>query len=328
MENIKKLVKKLYKINYIENIKKIGGFSSDNFVINDKFLLKIIKNKTQGYLEHLIENYLLLNEFKLPLAMPVINIEDKYYSKVNENFIILFPYFKNSKVLHEANLEDLHYNQIAYELTKFHKIPTENINSIKRRELFSLNNFNKERIRTINYIENNPIDNQTHDLTIKLIEEKEKMLSDINLNSINNIITNSNDLVHGDFHNENILFDLNDKILCFLDFEEMHIGNKMEDVINFILFACCNSGFKEINLKKSKIFINHYNECNSITKNDMDFGLEYAILRLVSSFFLENKLYESKDLFFTKLLERDLNKIKYFKENKQIFLNNINNNLK
>lgn len=158
----------------------------------------------------------------------------------------------------------------------------------------------------------------------KSIDHLTKELIQIKLDTLKNHIPNDlfysdaehHNLVHGDFHNENILFDESQNIVRLLDFEETHLGHRVEDVMHFIFLACCNSGFNDSNIKKARFFTQAYKNLYPLSDREFLFGLNFKLFKESSSFFIENMLYQTGHPVFVKLLERDLIKLTYFRDSK------------
>ena len=128
-------------------------------------------------------------------------------------------------------------------------------------------------------------------------------------------------LVHGDFHNENLIFTEHKRLPSILDFDLAYLGNGIADVFNFMLFACFNTGFARHNFSKGSCFLEAYTERRRTTTTELEFGTQCLLDKLAGSFFLEATLYNTRDLFFAELLERDLKKVLYLKDNLPEFTN-------
>ena len=116
-----------------------------------------------------------------------------------------------------------------------------------------------------------------------------------------------------------------EKFTCLLDFEEVHYGNKLEDVANFILISCFSSGFEKINFSNAKQFLKTYMKITNATIKDIQEAIFYMIAKFSSSFFLEEMLYSTKDPQFIPLLERDVKKFTYFLHHLSDFNHNLLN---
>jgi aminoglycoside phosphotransferase (APT) family kinase protein len=148
-------------------------------------------------------------------------------------------------------------------------------------------------------------------------------IQDISDKILFNNFFKSNHLVHGDFYNENILLDKSNRVISFLDLEEIHLGHRMEDIAKFLLYACFNSEIGNNKLTLAKSFLKQYSKQTSITNEEIQFGIYFELYRMCSSLFIEKLLYKTKDLSLVNLLERDLKKIQFFKENLLRFIEDL-----
>lgn len=117
------------------------------------------------------------------------------------------------------------------------------------------------------------------------------------------------DFVHGDFHNENLLFDTHHQVTCVMDYEESGFGCGAIDVVNFIQFACCNDGFGSEQLQRAQTFIRAYSAFAPLTGKQVQIGWDYFFWRLSASIFMEERLADD-DAFFVTFTQRDIHKMR------------------
>ena len=120
-------------------------------------------------------------------------------------------------------------------------------------------------------------------------------------------------LVHGDFHNENILFD-HHHLVGLLDLEKFCIGNPFSDLMHFIRLACFNSRFLTNNFLKAKIFAQQYLLLRPCSDAEVEGGYMNYIYEQVQSVFLENLYLENRDPFLLKMILRDNHVLKLLSE--------------
>lgn len=310
-------------IKNFEIIEKLGGFSSDNYIaaINgNRIFLKIYKNKSLSEIENLERINMELFSQNLPVATP-ITFENQNKFMKDGQIASLFPLI-DGKSLHGNQINSNLFREIACVIKNFNNI--KNIKNVNKttQDLYG----NKiDRLKDIDsmlrYIKENPIEADIDGDTTKLLCIKKQVVEEININNFTPFLSKK-DLVHGDFHNENLLFKDN-KLVGIVDFELSHFGNRMEDIINFILFAFCNNEFSDKNLSHSKQFLKEYYKESPFELAELKFGVDFNIYRFASSVVLEEILYKEKNMFFYELIKRDLQKFKYFKNHKMEFIKSI-----
>lgn len=315
--------KDLNTIKDFKIIEQLGGFSSDNYIASidgQKVFLKIYKNKKLSEIENLEQIATELAIHNLPIVTPLMY---EKYSKfaIDGQQASIFPLI-DGKSLHGSQIVQNLFKEITEVINRFNDI--KGIQGIKQTSCDLYGN-KVERIKNIDsmlqYIKNNPLGDDIDQKATELLHLKKQIISEINIDDFTYFISKK-DLVHGDFHNENLLFK-DQKLVGLVDFELSHLGHRMEDAINFILFAFCNNDFSDDNLSISKEFIKEFHKVYPFDISELKFGVDFNIYRFASSVVLEDILYKEKNMFFYELIKRDLNKFKYFKNHKKEFIKSI-----
>ena len=135
-------------------------------------------------------------------------------------------------------------------------------------------------------------------------------------------IKKSDSFVHGDFHNENILFSKS-SVKAILDFELSHKGNSAEDMVNFVWFAFLNNDLSDKALSRAHDFLKTCENVAKVSKTDLENAFKLTFLRFVQSSVLEKSLIEYKESFYEGLLKRDLKKFKEIDNNMKPILKKL-----
>lgn len=138
-----------------------------------------------------------------------------------------------------------------------------------------------------------------------------------------NQVRRTTDLVHGDFHNQNILFNKKGRVTSILDFEHVHFGDGLFDVMHFIRLGCCNTGYKPPNLRLAQLFARKYLLLNPRLREDIKSSLQSYLLYYASSLFLEKTFLENRDPFYLSLIQRDINSFHFFMTHFDYFFESI-----
>ncbi len=86
-------------------------------------------------------------------------------------------------------------------------------------------------------------------------------------------------IIHGDFHEGNILVDTNDKIVALLDFDETEENLLLVDIVRTILDLADPDEKSAINMKFAKALLNGYQKVRKLTKAEKDYApraMKYA----------------------------------------------------
>lgn len=303
-----------FKFSKKELGENLGGLNSFNIELStDKgdFIIKRFRFNDENKVAQ-IEAFLDEIESKVPLALPLKNMHGKQHFINNKSIYCLLKKI-NGKILHQESLSKESLKSAGTLLANFH-FASEAFTDTPFKKHTPLKKVisNSDELKRI--IDKNPISKDIDNLTNQLISKKISLLKKIpKLQPPSPMQT-----IHGDFHNENIIFNKDNSIAALLDFEEIHRGNKTYDIFHFINLACCNTGYEEDNLNKAIIFLKAYSTLNAISKKDIEFGFFDYIRQFSSSFFLENKLYKEKDAYLVEFIKRDIQKANIFLNSNKI----------
>jgi Ser/Thr protein kinase RdoA (MazF antagonist) len=314
-----KAIKQKYGFNTIEMQSPIGGLSALNYsILTDKglFVLKQYRSTAVGSVHHIESITELLASHKVPVVIPLpINSLELHFSYKNHLFAV-YPKIEGF-VLHEQSLTKHPLSSVAHALSQFHSVGRQNGLDLQTTadRIVPLDGIQDKARKLLDLVQSNSIDKETDELARQLAAIKLSIVSSLRITNEELDPLSQKDLVHGDFHNENLLFDKHQNVLCVLDFEEVHYGYASEDVLNFINFACCNSGYNEHTIRTARYFLKEYIALHHLSKQEIELGVRLMIYRLASSFFLETELYASREYFLKQFLVRDIGKFTYFKDN-------------
>lgn len=299
---VKKLVERQLA-DRIDSYNRAGGFTAENYIVatknKKKYVVKIIRNQPDDYFTkiNLLEN-LFQNKQKKLFVFPTKT--DEY------NKIIIFPFIDGS-VLHGNQILAKYNEPIARTLKQLRKIkPSTDLKSSL--ELYF--NLTEAEAQIKNLLERNKKNGEFYQIVNDILTLKQSILHKYKKDKILvPWIQKSNNFVHGDFHNENILFS-KCGINALLDFELAHRGNSAEDVINFVWFAFLNNDLSDSNLKKASRSIRVCKKTMDLKDEDLKNAFKLTFLRFVQSSFLEKSLLEYQEPFYKTLLERDIKKFR------------------
>jgi len=307
-----------YNFSDIERVEKLRGLESLNYLIDTDrgaFVLKI-KQGADQVLDKIkkiinLNGFLNLNHIRVP---DVLKTKRGMPFCILGNLVLIVYEFIEGRILHQADFDEGSFDAVASLALRLHDLG-------KKCELnlaHSLERLpSKEAVASdIDFLKKKK-DSEIFDLVNELVEIKQHLVENVLVKDFKPLFSGVLDLVHGDFHNENLIF--SDEIVL-LDLEEVHFGHRMEDLVSFILYACCNTGLEEKNLKNAKIFLDLYSKKHPLSKEDVRLGFHYSLFKSCNSFFIEKEALKKKDEFLVSLLRRDIAKFSYFENNLENFV--------
>lgn len=286
-KEVLEIIRYKYGLSYLLERDNLGGLSTLNLSIKangEEFVLKQYQKKDINKIEEIEKITFFLKKNKLPIVIPKKTLKGNYHLEVDNLFFVLYPKV-NGRILYENSLTERSLVNTANLLQNFHGLDIDCSLALKKNSL-SLHEFLKNAQDCKKLILNNTLGAEIDDLIFLFIDKKITIIKKFIKNFLQKKM-DQHDLVHGDFHNENILFDVNDKIVCLLDFEEVHHGCGVEDLMQFIQLACCNTGYQEENLIKAKLFLHAYSLKRFVNKETLTFYTVRYMHRVASSFFLK-----------------------------------------
>jgi Ser/Thr protein kinase RdoA (MazF antagonist) len=324
---LNELTKALYNEYGFKNIRFIGqagGMSSSNYFIeadSKQLLLKIYKSKDIRAIEIIekITEFLSLNN--IPVVKPLATKNERLHSKINDKYIAIYPKIEGC-ILQGETLDEEALSSFASLISDIHglapycKIPLYNTEDTIK----SFDEIYTEAQRVKVLIKEKPMGEEVDRIACNFINLKLSILKN-EFREFEYVLL-CDDLIHGDCHAGNFLFDKHQRIAAALDFETVHFGHAIEDVIQYIFVACYDKDDEPNNLLRAKLFLKFYQAKRALIAEEIEFGLKYYLYKMVRSFFLENKLYLEKDPSILKSIEWETEKIKYMSKNyKNIFRN-------
>lgn len=313
-----------YGLPYLLEGPRLGGLSTCNIIIkttSKEFVLKKYKSEKIKKIEKIEEITFFLKKNNIPVVIPKQTIKGNYHLKVNDLVFVVYPKV-NARILHKNSLTKKSLVNAAKLLQIFHKLAISCPLKLKQ-NILTLNDFLENAQGCKKIIFNNPLGSEIDNLLLHFIDKKITIMKEILGREMLQEEKYKNDLVHGDFHNENILFNLRDKLVCLLDFEEVHYGCGVQDLMQFIQLACCNTGYQEENLIKARIFLQTYLLKKSISKETLIFFTNRYMYYMASSFFFEKKLYLTKNIKLIDYIKRDLIKLSYLEQYADKFIDQL-----
>lgn len=326
-QDIRDAIGNQFGIGIITSYSRVRGCSASNFRIETKdcaYFLKLRDNNTPQKPEwiEILETHLAEHGVRTPAPLPTLN-GNLSLNLTKEDSATLYPWVEGI-VKHEKNFDEESLKQSAEILSKIHITPPpqelprmQEITGFLSDEKATF--FSKQFDELSENMETTKIEEEPKRKISELINIKKSFLCDTRNRTFLSKDVDVGHLVHGDFHNENLLFE-NSNVTAVLDLELAHIGQRMEDVATFIFLACCNSGFEQDNISLASSFLRHYHKCLPFSSQELEHGIAYKCFISASSLFLERRYIATKDPFFLILFDRDIKKFSFLQKHLSRFI--------
>lgn len=283
----------------VQEIKRLGGYSSQNFAIIgkiDQYVLKKLSASYEVHRDEILASYRVFQTKNINVCCP-FHLENGPIRSMEREDFLLFPFMAGNSH-NEDTMSDHSLRAAAHLLSSIHLAEPEE----RSRSIVDYHPFVEETF--INLLDK-ALDPRVKEMIRLKLKFKEK-LSSISQSSY------PKGLIHGDFHCENIIFKNSDSEAIILDLEASTIGDQGKDFVKFIDLSCCNTAFDSHQIGLARTFMKHYRQNCSLDFSAFKLAVERYLLDLASSSFFESAIIEQGQKDLTHFLERDLRKMRFY----------------
>ncbi len=293
-----------YATSDISVVKYAGGVSAENYVVRcgeRELILKRYQGSVATSLRLEAVTIFLKNN-GIPVVEPVESVTGDRHALIQGRMYALYPLVPGV-TLHERSLTQNSLSKAAALLVKLHELRASSYLRLESSDQQRTDHSTAMRRlhRTMRKFQRK----DSADLVTRLLTIKAKILT--RLREAENMAVGSSTLIHGDYHNENLLFNSDGDVTALLDLEDVRTGHAVEDVVMFIMLACFNSGFGPSNVEKASHFIHAYRKKATLTREDLELGLVNYLHKACSSVFLEDRLTVQPKV--ASMIERDTQRL-------------------
>ncbi len=291
-----------------------GGFSAENTFLRCDgvdYVLKCFRSDDEIKIQHIEASAKLLYENGLQVPLYIKNRNGQGYFEVCDRFYGLLSRV-SGMTRHEPDLDDVSLQEAGRCLASIHNITNYSLIGRNPRPTLISNKIYPESI--IEALENSPLNVAVDAQTRNLLRIKGDIIKKYP-SLIERGFSARISLIHGDYHNQNLLFNKDGTIAGLIDFELVDIGSPQRDIMSFIHLACCNTGYQPMNIEKVKSFLKGYRQLRSLDHSDLKNGMFDWMVRMSHSLFIESKVYMEGCTDLSMLITRDEKKLGFLLEN-------------
>ena len=310
---LKLLISSFYGFSDLDWGAELGGLSSHNRACTadgKDYVLKRYGAGAQAQLARLEGLAVCLHQHGFPAPVPVPNRHGQLHSVVKGVFYALFQRAPG-RVLHQDTLSPQGLASTAAYLSRLHGLGTAAAPWLGAPlQAPGLQDLEAAHAAILHRLQTAKVSTDHRALIAHSLKIKIQVVRRFGACDVPNHDTGAH-FVHGDFHNENILYDSEQNLICILDYETSHLGHGAVDVMNFVQFACCNNGYDREQVQCGQSFIRAYIEARGMSAADAYFGWNFFFWRTASSSLFEARLADGVD-FFASLIRRDVHKLQNY----------------
>lgn len=333
--NLIKIITDLYNIKPVKFVENIQTGLRNNFALTDgetKYFLRQYMNYYDE--ERIIQIHNVKSFFfkgNIPVILPITCKNNLSYFLYEGHYYSLFPYIESIS-LDKNNLSKHALKSMALMLAKIHLLSKNNhpqkISVIREVPLkHGIHGYKKDvfinNVEKLLQIIKEKNSKDTFDklameaLAFKMAVVKKSANFFDDLNVIND------HLIHGDYHNHNLFFDKNGNVKYVFDLEQSGMAPRMYEVARTLELLFFDESFDDTNFRNASIFLREYGKHYPFAKEDFVTGVKIRYSSNVYAWWIEKMHYIDKHNRADKFLKGQLNRIKYFSENFDDFLNRL-----
>ena len=307
------------------------GYSSQNFQITtadgNKYFLKKYDHEIKDFdfIEH-AESFFLQGGF--PVIQPLISKTGSKYVKYRSHVYSVYP-FIDAQFVPSKHLTDQHAFNLGCFLAKMHKYSEDNQNSysyyvkkLKPHKLVDKNNILRIYYHVLRLLEKKSNRDELDDKVYLLLRQKVERIKNHKPHKLD-LEDEKIILLHGDFNNENVFFDVSTNIINVFDFDRVFVGYALYELISSLIIIFFDN-FEEKNFDKASKFLSGYKSIKHINQQFFKRTIQYFINELFYTSLFEEEKYLRKSDRFDNIYKHYLSTLKYFLQ-KNDFTERISN---
>lgn len=276
------------------------------FDCDEKNIINIIKNETLFFQKKVL----------MPDIIPQF-IGGKLYTKVENNVYGIMYRFLPGKEMLRLNTHSV--EKLAKLLAFIHSL---SLLKNKEKNIYDIKKIKKVFDEKYTHLKGIHIFNKSLKHTIiEVLSIKHSILDEYKDFTIE---THSKQVIHGDFHQRNVLCHNNS--IYLLDFEKSRCDSKYIELIRSLHAICFKGDFSDFKYNRARIFLEEYKKHSKINSRELFNSIHIDIIKKCNTWLEENLLLDSgfiKKPNIKLLLRRELMTMRYFKKNKEVYIKKI-----
>lgn len=307
-------------IDEIFSIEKVTeGYLSQNYILESNKEKYFLKQYREAYTEdsikdvHRVAHFFSQND--IPIVTPIKNRENLSYFVFNNRMFALFPFVSGVKA-DRKNIDNKAIESLAKTLADIHLLslngPPIQINA--HQGAIDSTVFLKDYPRILKALDSIREKSSFDEMALEGLYVKRSIVES-NIEKIKSLKVNTNDLLHGDYHEKNVFLDRKGNVKYIFDLEKTEIGDRLHEVIRSMDYICLNESYDEESIEKAHVYIQAYNKLYPIDKRDFFDALEDYYFKKANSLWIEKDHYLEGSNRVDCFLKSQLDSLKFFPEN-------------
>lgn len=302
-------------LGFIEKVEK--GFLSENYILSDgenKYFLKKYRFDSNERVRevHLAKKY--FADGGIPVILPISDKEENTFFQFENGYFSLFP-FISDRQLEKGLLTEKAIISLGQMIGRIHILGKDS--SLAIQEIFKP--WDKEnaleKIKMIELvIQSKTVLDAFDQRVLGSIKEKRKLIL-ANEISYEDLHLPSDHLIHGDYLDHNVFFNVDDEVSYVFDFEKTGYSPRMYELFRSLMYSFLGGNTLDKDIIRAKLYLQSYLKIYPTSRDELSRGLKLFFLKSIHGVWVESEHYLKGNLRVDEFLSNDLQRIKYLSEN-------------
>ncbi|GAB4149364.1 MAG: hypothetical protein OHK0017_13310 [Patescibacteria group bacterium] len=325
MLDLNKLIIDNYALGNIIDLEIIqeGAVGNNNILrtANAQYFVKVIPGTIQHEerVKQIFNVYNFVYNLMSEVEMPLTNIHGGDYVFTELGFIVVFPYVTGIKYSQlSPDLKQKAVQSSAKTLAKFHSSTAQSVTPIVEPSNTDkkINTFIQDVAELRQNLQTKQKLSEIDEVILDLLNTKEICFKKF-LTMFPDLVYPTSQLVHGDFHAENLLFNEVGEVIRIFDWDNTAMSSHAWELIYAMLKICFDDNFENYDPDLVRIFIQSYHNINPINKQKLTEGWKIWYIRDVINIWASKRRAKFEDYRVDKFILNGKQKLEYV--NKHLF---------
>lgn len=304
-----------------------GGFLSENYVLKnkkEKFFLKKYRssldlNRVREV--HQVKKFFYQNG--IPVVFPHKTKSGRTFFVWEKNYYAILP-FVAGRQLDTIGASKSEIESLAELMAQIHILTKNKSPQLIKPRIFDWDKdkFLREAVEILQIIKSKKIKDKFDKVAIRMIKQKIKLAKKNKIKYTDFDFERSH-ILHGDFHERNMFFSKDGKVIGIFDWEKANCGPRVFEIVRALEIIFFNYGYNKKIFYQVGVFLKKYNSLYPIKKEELRKGLITWYLNQVYSSWVLSEMYAKDNARVKPLLDKHRMFIDYQSKNLDKFLDRI-----
>lgn len=294
------------------------GSLSENYILKnggERYFLKKYRDFGIERLRrvHAVKKF--FSERQVSVIMPIQTKSGESFFEYNGRLYSLFPYVEGKQFEH-GTLNSVAVRNCGQLLAQIHLQSKGGAPDIVQARLF---HWNKDtfhsQIRLIQEVLAKKESKTDLDERVEQFILKKISLAEENMTVYEDFGLMNDHVIHGDFHEENMFFDVHDAVKYLFDWEKANMSPRVMEVVRAMEFICFYGSYEDKNFKKAEVFLKVYSELYPLGRDELAKGLTVGYIHQIHNLWALDEYYLKNNKRVEDFFENHISFLEHYSKN-------------